>query len=182
MFDVSARRRAAKAVALGALVAGLGWLLKISGWAYGLWIVGLSGVSVVATIWPGPLITLASWLRLKLRERAWQSVQGHHHAFGGITLHIESDARYEWLAAADLQRVLGIQLAEGVVQARHSGRWRRDERGDVLLRVDAVVAALVTCRERTDLRIIRLRLYLERQVLFPAAERRRRSSAGPGRE
>ena len=44
-----------------------------------------------------------------------------------------------------------------------------------MLRVDAVIAYLGQMPERNDPRVQKLRRYLERDVLHPAAERRRRA-------
>jgi hypothetical protein len=49
-------------------------------------------------------------------------------------------------------------------------------------RVDAVIEYLAKSPERMDPRRVRLRLYLEREVLFPYRERKRRTDpAGPPR-
>ncbi len=171
-------RQAGTALALTVGVAGLGWLLKVSGWAYWLWLIGLGTTALVATIWPASLLRLASATKQAVRERLWRAEQGRHYAFSGITLHIESDARHEWMAAGDLKRVLRSTEPEDVIAARHSGHWRRDARGQLMLRVDAVVQGLASSHQRTDPRIIRLRLYLERDVLFPAALRRKSVTKG----
>jgi hypothetical protein len=75
-----------------------------------------------------------------------------------------------------LQRVMGRADSEPVLVARHAGRWRRDGRDHALqLRADAVVAWLSSMPGRDAPRVQRLRRYIERELLFPAAERRRRS-------
>ena len=53
--------------------------------------------------------------------------------------------------------------------------WRRDAQGVLMLRVDAVIDYLGHMPERNDPRVQKLRRYLERDVLHPAAERRRRA-------
>jgi hypothetical protein len=105
----------------------------------------------------------------------WRREQGTHHSFGGLALHIEDDGRHVWIAGADLQRVLGTRDRDDVLAARVPGRWRHDEGQPLLLRVDAVVAYLAAAPGRMEPRVVRLRRYLERDVLFPAAEMRRRS-------
>ncbi|MBI5260102.1 MAG: hypothetical protein HY855_26620 [Burkholderiales bacterium] len=132
------------------------------------------GLGVVLVVLPQAALWLASAARERLRERLWAPEQGHHHAFGGITLRIEHDAHHSWIAGSDLQRVLGTRDREDVLAARLAGQWRRDERGVLMLRVDGVVQHLATRPGRTDPRIQRLRRYLEREVLFPAAQRRAR--------
>lgn len=168
-------RAALVAIALVVVVSAVGWLLHITGLAYWLWMGGLSVVAVFGLVWPKPLISLASAIKRTLRERVWGSRQGQHHAFAGISLFVCSDARHEWLAAADLQRALGTKEPEDAVAARHSGRWRRDHTQRLLLRVDAVVAVLEHAPRRMDPHVIHLRRYLEREVLYPAAQRRKRN-------
>lgn len=104
----------------------------------------------------------------------WRHEDGRHHAFGGLALHIEDDGRHVWVLGEDLQAVLRTRDPDDALAARHSERWRRDERARLWLRVDAVVERLATMPGRTEPRRLRLRRYLERDVLFPAAERRRR--------
>jgi hypothetical protein len=74
--------------------------------------------------------------------------------------------------------VLGTADSEATLAARHAGSWRRNPDDVLQLRVDAVVQHLNTMPDRHDLRVQRLRRYFEREVLFPAQQRRER---GPGR-
>ena len=168
-------RSALVAVCLAVVTSAVGWLLHVSGLGYWLWMGGLSVVGFIGLTWPKPLISLASSIKLAIRGQMWRSRQGQHHAFAGVTLHVHNDTRHEWLAAADLQRVLGTHEPEDAIAARHSGRWRRDSTQRLLLRVDAVVAVLEQAPRRMDPHVIHLRRYLEREVLFPAAQRRQRS-------
>jgi hypothetical protein len=119
------------------------------------------------------LLYTQRWLR-------WRSVEGRHHAFAGLALDIHDDGRHCWLAAADLQRALRRREPEDAVAARHAGRWKRDARGRLQLRVDAVVAALASGPGRMDPHTLHLRRYLEREVLFPAEQRHRRGQGTGG--
>lgn len=110
-----------------------------------------------------------------LRAARWRREEGRHHAFGGVTLHIEDDGRFVWVDGADLQRVLATRDADDVLAARHAGRWRRDHERRLMLRVDAVVERLTVAPGRMEPRTVRLRRYFEREVLFPAARRRERA-------
>lgn len=116
------------------------------------------------------------------RRWRWRDRQGRHHAFGGVSLRIEDDGRHGWIAGADLQQLLSTRDAEDVLAARHAGRWRRDARGLLWLRVDNVVERLATMPGRAEPRTVRLRRYLEREVLYPSARRRERATGrgGPG--
>jgi hypothetical protein len=118
------------------------------------------------------------WLDALLQAASnwqWRREAGRHHAFGGLALDIEDDGRHLWIDGGDLKRVLRSDDRDEVLAARMPGRWRRSPEGRLQWRVDAVVEHLATAPGRMDPRRGRLRRYLEQQVLFPAAERRRRS-------
>ncbi|MDP2004349.1 MAG: hypothetical protein Q8K45_01625 [Rubrivivax sp.] len=109
-----------------------------------------------------------------LRERLGRADAGQHHAFGGVRLQVEDDGRHVWIAGPGLQRALGRREPEEAQAARHAGAWRRDERGLLMLRVDAVIQHLATMPGRHEPRIQKLRRYLEQDVLYPASRRRER--------
>jgi hypothetical protein len=110
----------------------------------------------------------------RLRERWGAAGDGRFHSFAGVSLRIEDDGRHVWVDGAGLMRATGRQEPEDALAARHAGRWRRAPDRALMLRVDAVVQQLCTGRDRDAPRIQRLRRYLERDVLFPAARRRER--------
>lgn len=66
-----------------------------------------------------------------------------------------------------------------MVAARISSKWKLDERQQLWLRVDGVVGHLASFPGRMDPRVQKLRRWLERDVLFPAAQRPR--GRAPGR-
>lgn len=138
----------------------------------------LSGAAVVLIVtYFAPSLGVRALDRIGLAWRAWlwRDQEGRHHAYGGVGLRIEDDGRHTWVAADDLQRALRTREPQDALAARHSDRWLRDADGRLWLRVDAVVERLATMPGRTDPRIQRLRRYFEREVLFPAAEKRRRA-------
>lgn len=164
-----------RAAVLAGLVSALLALLHIAG--VGLPLLGALAVIVALVAGLAPRLGVR-WLDAvihQVRALLWRSEQGRHHSFGGITLHLHDDGRFVWLAAADLHLLLRTTEPEDVTAARHAGRWRRDEDGVLQLRVDAVVATLSSGPASLQPRVIRLRRYLAREVLFPAAERRRRA-------
>ena len=108
------------------------------------------------------------------RAAHWRRENGRHHSFDSIPLDVQEDGRHVWLRAADLNRVLRAHEPEDVTAARHSGYWRRDDEGALHLRFDGIVACLCSMPDCMQPRVIRLRRHLERELLFPAAERRRR--------
>jgi len=132
----------------------------------------LIGLGLLVVAGPRVVWALGSAVGERLRWWRWHAEEGRHHSFDGLTLRIEHDARHSWVSGADLQGVLGTRDRDDVLAARFSQRWRRDQRGQLLLRVDAVVAHLAQCPERMAPRTVKLRRYLEREVLFPAAQRR----------
>jgi hypothetical protein len=169
------KARLARAAVLAGCVGAVLGLLHLMGVGLPL----LGGLAVVFALVAGvaPRVGVR-WLDdiiLHIRAALWRSEQGRHHSFGGITLQLHDDGQFVWLAVADLQLLLRTTEPEDVTAARHSGRWRRDEEDVLQVRVDAVVAGLSTGPASLEPRVIRLRRYLEREVLFPAAERRRRA-------
>ena len=114
-----------------------------------------------------------------VRERLGRADAGSHHAFAGVRLQVEDDGRYVWVDGPGLQRVLGRREPDEAQAARHAGAWRRNERGVLMLRVDAAIQHLATMPGRDEPRIQKLRRYLERDVLYPA--QRRHDAARPGR-
>jgi hypothetical protein len=113
-----------------------------------------------------------------VRARYWAPEEGRFHSFGGVPLRIDDDGRHVWLDADGLQRVLGRREPEEAQAARHAGHWQRGADGKLMLRVDAVVKNLNIMAGRDEPRIQRFRRYLEREVLFPADQRRNRARAG----
>jgi hypothetical protein len=155
-------------------VSAAGYALHRSGYALAL--VMPLAVAVIVVAWSTPWIGVRLLDRVLLAVRAarWRGEEGRHHAFGGLSLHVEDDGRHVWLLGGDVQRVLGTRERADVFAARMPGRWRPAPDGDVLVRADAVVEHLASAPGRMDPRRLRFKRYLEREVLFPAAERRRR--------
>jgi hypothetical protein len=170
------RRRLVRALAIALVIGAALALLHRLGIGLPLLgaVVGVTGVIALFMPWTG--VRLLDDLLLAARAMLWRAEQGRHHSFGGQPLRVDDDGRHVWIAGADLQRVLGTNDREDVLAARVPGRWRRDEGGVLMLRVDAVAEHLATAPGRMDPRTVRLRRYLEREVLFPAGERRRRAA------
>jgi hypothetical protein len=112
-----------------------------------------------------------------VRALCWRHDEGRYHAFSGLGIRLDDDGRHVWMLAEDLQRLTRSSEPLDVIAARHSARWRRDDRGDLWLRADAVAEQLARARDALDPRTVRLRRYIERDILFPAEQRRRRRSA-----
>ena len=165
---------AARAVAVGLAIALMAGLLQWWGVGFGLLLAAMAGVGIIAWMFPFYGVRLLDAAVLFIRGLYWARDQGRFYSFGGIPLDIEDDGRHVWLDGQGLLRVLGRKEAEDVLAARLSGQWRRDERGVLMLRADSVVQYLAQMPERTDPRVQKFRRYLEREVLYPASQRRSR--------
>ena len=168
-------RTALRSVLLAVVMAaGLGWLHALG---VGLWLLLALGVVVafVALGLPYVGVRLLDAAILFVRGLFWAREQGRFHSFGGVPLRIEDDGRHIWVDGEGLMRVLARREPEAALAARHSGHWQRLADGTLMLRVDAVVQQLANMPGRDDPLVQRLRRYFEREVLFPAAERRRRA-------
>lgn len=163
---------------------GFGLAAGAAAWAFAQWdgalrLVLLLAIGLAWVAWSAPVlgVKLLDQAIHRVRALHWRDEEGRHHAFGGVPLRVEDDGRQVWLGGDGLRRVLASRDSDEVLAARHAGRWRRHADGELLLRVDAVIDVLAHGPGRLEPRTIRLRRYLERQVLFPAAERRRRQRA-----
>lgn len=171
---MSLKRPLHQAIALGLAAAAAAWVF--SRWD-GAWRLALLLAIVVTFItWSTPRLGVALLDRLLDRLRAfhWRREQGHHHAFGGVPLRVEDDGRQVWIGGDGLRRVTGRADTDEVLAARHAGRWRRAADGELMLRADAVIDVLSHGPDRLSPRSVRLCRYLQREIVFPAAERRRR--------
>jgi hypothetical protein len=163
--------RLARAILFGVFVATvLGWS-SLLGSRIGWWVLGATVASVLAAWGLWTVMHRAGDAGAALRARLGRAEAGRHHAFGGVRLRVEDDGRHVWVDGPGLQRVLGRREPDEAQAARHAGAWRRDHRGVLMLRVDAVVQHLATMPGRNEPRIQKLRRYFEHDVLFPARHR-----------
>lgn len=168
-------KTAGRALLIGAALSLLGWGLHRAGAGLPLLIAALAIGLLLSWVLPQLGLRVLDRLGLALRAAKWHREEGRHHAFGSTHLHIHDDGRHSWMTADDLRHLLQLRDSDDVIAARLSGRWRRDGRGTLLLRVDAVSNYLAQAPGRMEPRTVRLRRYLDEAVLFPAAQRRRRS-------
>ena len=168
------RSPAARAVGVGAAVALTGLLLQWLGVGLPLLLAAAILVGLVAWMFPYYGVQLLDWAIQIARGLYWARDEGRYHSFAGVPLSIEDDGRHVWLDGPGLLRVLARRESDDVLAARLAGQWRRDDRGVLMLRVDAVVHYLAQMPERNDPRVQRFRRYLEREVLYPASQRRAR--------
>lgn len=165
---------AARALVVGLAIALVAGLLHWWGVGFGLLLAVMAVVGLIAWMFPLSGVRLLEAAVLFIRSLYWARDQGRFHSFGGIPLDIEDDGRHVWLDGQGLLRVLGRKEAEDVLAARLAGHWRRDDRGVLMLRADSVVQYLAQMPGRSDPRVQKFRRYLEREVLYPASQRRSR--------
>jgi hypothetical protein len=157
-------------VAFGALLVGAasgsrwGALAGALAVAYGL---GLSG---------GRLVDLLMAPFGLVRRHSLAQLEGRHYSFAGQALHIHDDGRECWIAEASVRKALG-HARDDAFKARFANQWREaHELGlpgkDLWVRVSALHRHLADAPERMDPRRLRLRTYLDRDVMQPAARRR----------
>ena len=173
--DSAVKSVAARALAVGVTIAVAAGVLQWWGVGLQLLLAAMVVAGLVAWAFPFYGVRLLDAALLRIRGLYWAREQGHFHSFGGVTLAIEDDGRHVWLDGQGLLRVLGRKEPEDVLAARLSGQWRRDASGVLMLRADSVVQYLAHMPERHDPRVQKFRRYLEREVLYPASQRRNRS-------
>ncbi len=152
-------------------IAGVLGVLHLLG--VGLQLLLALAILIAFVAWALPWIGVR-WLddaTLWVRGLFWAREQGRFHSFGGVPLHIEDDGCCMWVDGGGLMRILDRREPEEALAARHSGHWRRNEEGLLMLRVDAVVQHLNTMPGRDLPKVQRLRRYFEREVLYPASRR-----------
>lgn len=166
---------------------------------YGLWV--LAYALFIGQLFGGPiayllgagvglftLITARQWLTSLLatlwrwlRRAPLAQLQGRHHSFAGVPLSLHDDGRTLWLHEHALRRLLGLQQdPPNAFKARFTGHWREaSELGlkgpGLWVDVAAVHQYLGAAPERMDPKRLRLRSYLDREILQPAARRHERA-------
>ena len=160
-----------RALGLAVVIAAVLGVLHL--WGVGLKLLLALAIPIAFVAWALPWIGVR-WLdaaTLWVRGRFWAREQGCFHSFGGVPLHIEDDGHTMWVDGQGLMRVLDKREPEEALAARHSGHWRRNEDGLLMLREDAEVQHLNTMPGRELPKVQRLRRYFEREVLYPAGRR-----------
>lgn len=168
-------KRLFRSLVVGGMAAGVGLLLNLSGLTVPMAFGAAALVLFLINVLPWMDVMVVESAIIAVRAWLWRDEQGRHHSFNGVLLDIRDDGRHVWVAADGLRRAMRGDESDERLEVRFPGRGRRDEQGRLLLRIDAVTAYLHssnTSRDPTRLRLLR---FLENDVLFPAAERRRRS-------
>jgi len=145
-------------------------------WAIWRW-VGLSSMvpSLVlfGILLARPLIELASELRDGMKQVQLAAVEGRHYAFRGRAVQVLDDAdRRRWVRLADVRAIVGFTASDGALAIAYPDGVRRLGRpAEAHVSEEALLAHLL--KERAP-EAARLRLWVEREIVFPARCERER--------
>ncbi len=120
-----------------------------------------------------PLIDLASALRHEIRRAHWREVQGRHFVFRGHTVHVLEDADHQrWIRLADVRAIAGFTASDGALKLTYPNGWQLCGRPPTPhLSDEALLAHLA--KERAAA-CVKLRHWVEREIVFPARRQRER--------
>jgi hypothetical protein len=159
------------AIALrGGACAALAWGLHRLGFpiAVLLWIGALAGIVLAR-----PLIDLAIGIYQAMRQANWRELEGRHYAFKGRTVHVVQDADYQrWVRIADIRAIVGFTASDAALQVTYPSGWRMLGRPPLPHLSDE--ALLVHIAKERSPEAVRLRLWIEREIVFPARRERER--------
>jgi len=151
-------------LALCAVAVGLAW-----------WWIGPVGFALTAPLFgvalARPLLDLLSQSRAAVRERAYSAIEGRFYAFKGVPIDvIEGDDGHRWLRLADVRRVIEGLASDAVLAKAHpDGVMRHGTPPRPYIQDDALLAQLARAMAPAT---VRFRLWVERDIVFPARHRR----------
>ena len=121
-----------------------------------------------------PLIELGSELKDRARSLAYDEVEGQYYAFKGRRMHVAEDVDgWRWIDAAHLRKVVpGLPADASLLNLYPQGSRRLGRRSQVYLRAETLLEALA---RSSDPMTLRLRLWVEREIVLPAERRRQRT-------
>ena len=159
------------AIALrGGACSALAWGLHLLGFhiAVLLLIGALAGILLAR-----PLIDLAIGSYQAMRRANWRELEGRHYAFKGRTVHVIQDADYQrWVRVADIRAIVGFTASDAALQVTYPAGWRMLGRPPLPHLSDE--ALLVHIAKERSPEAVRLRLWIEREIVFPARRERER--------
>jgi hypothetical protein len=121
------------------------------------------------------------WLWEGLRALKWHDREGQHYSFAGVPLTVHDDGHQCWLHEHGVRQLLALERdPESAFKARFSNQWRQSQelgqRGKGLwINASALHQWLAEAPERLDPKRVRLRTYIDREILQPARRRRERA-------
>jgi hypothetical protein len=157
-------------LALCALAIGL-----VSLWA-GLWAFTLAGP--FAIVIAKPLLDVAGELRHAYRRAHWRHEEGRHFVYRGQPVRVVVDADHRrWIRLADVRAITGFSASEGALKLTYPNGCRRFGRpAEPHLSDEALLAHLEKDRSPVA---TKLRLWVEREIAFPARRQRERHGIRP---
>ena len=120
-----------------------------------------------------PLLDLASALRHEVKRAQLVEVEGRHYAFRGRRVQVIEDAdRRRWVRLADVRAIAGFTASDGALAITYPDGVRRLGRpAEAHVAEEALLAHLL--KERAP-EAARLRVWVEREIVFPARRERKR--------
>jgi hypothetical protein len=120
-----------------------------------------------------PLLDLAGEIRDGVKAARWRDVQGRHYAFRDRPIRVETDADHQrWIRLADIRAIAGFTASDGALALTYpNGARRLGKAGELHLSDEALLAHL---RKERSPDAIRLCLWVEREIVFPARRERER--------
>lgn len=120
-----------------------------------------------------PLLELVSALRDGMKHVQLAAVEGRHYAFRGRRVQVLEDAdRRRWVRLADVRAIVGFTASDGALAITYRDGVRRLGRpAEAHVSEEALLAHLL--KERAP-EAARLRLWVEREIVFPARRERER--------
>ena len=155
-------------VVRGGLCAALAWGLRQLGFPLVvlLWIGALAGIVLAR-----PLMDLAIEIYQAMRRANWRELEGRHYAFKGRMVHVVVDADYQrWVRLADIRAIVGFTASDAALQVTYPNGWRMLGKPPLPHLSDE--ALLVHIAKERSPQAVRLRLWIEREIVFPARRER----------
>ncbi len=146
--------------------------------AWGAWrLFGAAGIVFVEPLFgvafARPLIELAATAFRTMRHANWRHVEGRHYAYRGRPVSVVEDADGQrWIRLGDVRAIVGFTASDGALAIAYP---------DGLCRIGRPVephigaeALLVHLGKERGPEAIRLRVWVEREIAFPARRERER--------
>ena len=120
-----------------------------------------------------PLLDLAGALRDGMKHAQLSAVEGRHYAFRGRAVQVLDDAdRRRWVRLADVRAIIGFTANDGALAIAYPDGVRQLGRpAEAHISEEALVAHL---RKERAPEAVRLRVWVEREIVFPARRERER--------
>jgi hypothetical protein len=147
----------------------------------GAWrVLGAAGLVFAAPLvglaFARPLVDLAAAASRAMHRAHWLDVEGRHYAFRGQPVRVleGADGR-RWIRLGDVRAIIGFTASDGALALAYpDGLSRIGRPVEPYIRAEALLEHLG--KERGP-KAIRLRAWVEREVAFPADQRRMRSTS-----